>query len=206
MTMMTNAPAPGFDDPVQQSQQAFRALLDAMARPGRVTTVETEAGHPEGLSPALAAALLTLVDLDTPVWLGPGFDSDAVKTWLRFHSGAPLAAKAADAAFALLDATRMPALDQFALGNDEAPERGATLLIQVPGLTGTPAMTWRGPGIKESVQMPACGLGDAVWRQRAALSHEFPRGLDLYLGCGRDLVGLPRSTNIDFSGITFEGA
>lgn len=194
------APAAGFDDPVQQSQQAFRALLDAMARPGRVTTVETEAGHPGGLSPALAAALLTLADLDTPVWLGPGFDTDDVKTWLRFHSGAPLAVKSDQAAFALLDAAQMPALESFAFGTDDSPEHGATLLIQVPGLTGANAMSWRGPGIKDSIAMSFCGLDTAVWRQRAALSIEFPRGVDLYLGCGRELVALPRSTAISFEG------
>ncbi|WP_341915945.1 phosphonate C-P lyase system protein PhnH [Ferrovibrio terrae] len=200
MTMTQMAPAAGFDDPVQQSQQAFRALLDAMARPGRVVTLETEAGHPDGLAPALAAALLTLADLDTPVWLGAGFDTDAVKTWLRFHSGAPLATTPADAAFALLDGAQMPALDVFSLGSDEAPERGATLLIQVPVLTGAAAMTWRGPGIKEGVSMSLCGLADAIWRQRAALQIEFPRGLDLYLGYGRDLLALPRSTVIAFEG------
>ncbi len=198
--MQMNTPAAGFEDPVQQSQQAFRALLDAMARPGRVTTVETEIGHPDGLAPALAAALLTLADLDTPVWLGPGFDTDAVRSWLRFHSGAPLAAKPDQAAFALLDAAQMPALETFSFGTDESPERGATLLVQVPGLTGAPAMTWRGPGIKESVAMPFCGLDQSVWQQRAALSIEFPRGVDLYLGCGRDLVGLPRSTALSIEG------
>jgi len=197
---MMITPAAGFDDPVQQSQQAFRALLDAMARPGRVATVETEVGHPDNLSPALAAALLTLADLDTPVWLGSGFDTDAVKTWLRFHSGAPLVAKPEQAAFALLDAAQMPALESFSFGTDESPERGATLLIQVPGLTGATAMTWRGPGIKDSISMPSCGLDQAVWRQRAALSVEFPRGIDLYLGCGRDLVALPRSTAISIEG------
>lgn len=198
--MIQTTPATGFDDPVQQSQQAFRALLDAMARPGRVTTVETEVGHPDGLSPALAAALLTLADLDTPVWLGPGFDTDALRSWLRFHSGAPLAAKPDQAAFALLDAAQMPALEAFSFGTDESPERGATLLVQVQGLNGPSAMTWRGPGIKESMTMPFCGLDQSVWRQRAALSIEFPRGVDLYLGCGRDLIALPRSTAISIEG------
>lgn len=193
--------AAGFDDPVQQSQQAFRALLDAMARPGRVVQVPTGAGHPDGLSPALAAAVLTLADLDTPVWLGPGFDGDAMKTWLRFHSGAPLATQPDQAVFALLDGRQMPALDSFAFGTDEAPDRGATLFIQVPSLTGAHGMIWRGPGIKDSVAVPFCGLDQAIWRRRAALSIEFPRGLDLYLGCGQDVLALPRST-----AITFEGA
>lgn len=200
MSMQMTTPAAGFDDPVQQSQQAFRALLDAMARPGRVTTVETEVGHPEGLAPALAAALLTLADLDTPLWLGAGFDSETMKTWLRFHSGAPLAAKPDQATFVLLDAAQMSALETFSFGTDEAPERGATLLVQVSSLAGPSAMTWRGPGIKESIAMPFCGLDRAVWQQRAALSLEFPRGLDLYLGCGRELVALPRSTAISFEG------
>ncbi|QDO97494.1 phosphonate C-P lyase system protein PhnH [Ferrovibrio terrae] len=200
MTEILETPATGFDDPVQQSQQAFRALLDAMARPGRVVTVETETGHPDGLSPALAAALLTLADLDTPVWLGPGFDTDAVRTWLRFHSGAPLAAKPDQAAFAVLDAAQMPALETFSFGTDESPERGATLLVQVQSLGGPSLMTWRGPGIKDSISMSFCGLDQSLWRQRAALSIEFPRGVDLYLGCGRDLVALPRSTAISFEG------
>jgi len=200
MSAVMQTPAAGFDDPVQQSQLAFRALLDAMARPGRVVTVETEAGHPEGLAPALAAALLTLADLDTPVWLGPGFDTETMKAWLRFHSGAPLAAKPEQAAFALLDAAQMPALETFSFGTDESPERGATLLIQVPGLSGPSAMTWRGPGIRESVAMPFCGLDKRIWQQRAALAIEFPRGVDLYLGCGHDLVALPRSTAISFEG------
>ncbi len=200
MTAIIQTPAAGFDDPVQQSQQAFRALLDAMARPGRVTTVDTDVGHPEGLAPSLAAALLTLADLDTPVWLGPGFDSETMKTWLRFHSGAPLAAKPEQAAFALLNAAQMPALESFSFGTDESPERGATLLVQVPSLSGSPAMTWRGPGIKDSIAMSFCGLDQKIWKQRAALSIEFPRGVDLYLGCGCDLVALPRSTAISIEG------
>jgi len=198
--MIHTSPAAGFDDPVQQSQQTFRALLDAMARPGRVVTMETETGHPDGLAPALAAALLTLADLDTPVWLGAGVDTETVKTWLRFHSGAPLATRPEQAAFALLDAAKMPALESFSFGTDESPERGATLLVQVPGLTGAPAMNWRGPGIKDSITMPFCGLDQAVWQRRAALASEFPRGVDLYLGCGRDLIALPRSTTISIEG------
>jgi alpha-D-ribose 1-methylphosphonate 5-triphosphate synthase subunit PhnH len=191
-------PASGFSDPVQQSQTAFRILLDAMARPGRIVELEFDCGHPPGIAPVLAAAMLTLADLDTPVWLGPGFDTGAVTDWLRFHTGAPLAQDPDRAALVLVDVAQMPALDRFPLGSDEAPERGATLLVQVPSLDGAPTMTWRGPGIRGSVAMPLCGLDESLWRQRAMLSSAFPRGLDLYLGGGRRLIGLPRSTTIAF--------
>jgi alpha-D-ribose 1-methylphosphonate 5-triphosphate synthase subunit PhnH len=195
------APAAGFTDPVHQSQQAFRVLLDAMARPGRILSLGQEPGHPAGLAPALAAALLTLCDLDTPVWLGPGFNTAPVRDWLRFHTGAPLAPAPGQAAIVLLSSEQEIMLDDFSFGTDEAPERGATLLIQVSALSGTTAMTWRGPGIKDAQPMPFCGLPAVFWRQRAMLGSAFPRGLDIYLSSGSDITALPRST-----AITVEGA
>src|SRR3546814_8364840 len=85
------------------------------------------------------------------------------------------------------------------LGSDAAPDRGATLLVQIATLAGETAMTWRGPGIKDAVTMPFCGLPAEVWRARAVLSAEFPRGLDLYLCAGSSVIDLPRSTAISFA-------
>jgi len=199
MTAMMQ-PAPGFHDPVQQSQQAFRILLDAMSRPGRIASLKQEPGRPAGLAPALAAALLTLCDLDTPVWLGPGFSTPEMRDWLRFHTGAPLATAPAQAAVALLSCENEIVLEDFSFGTDEAPERGATLLVQVPALTGAAAITWRGPGIRDAQSMPSCGLPATFWRQRVRLGSAFPRGLDIYLACGGDIVVLPRSTAVSIEG------
>lgn len=197
-TFIAAAPPAGFSDPVQQSQQAFRAMLDAMARPGLSVDMTADYGHPPGLAPSLAAILLTLCDLDTPVLLGAAFTDAGVADWLRFHTGAPLVAKPQNAAVALLDGGEMPPLNAFSLGTDEAPEKGATLLMQVGTLEGPAAVEWRGPGIKTMQVMPSFGLPDAFWRQRQKLGQAFPRGVDLCFGCGPRLIALPRSTAISF--------
>src|SRR3546814_6622985 len=46
----------------------YTTLFRSMARPGRVAAMPDNIGHPAGMTPALAAAALTLCDLDTPVW------------------------------------------------------------------------------------------------------------------------------------------
>ena len=62
---------PRFTDPVDEAQATFRAVLDAMARPGRLHRVGTRLTAPAPLDQATAAVLLTLVDNETPLWLEP---------------------------------------------------------------------------------------------------------------------------------------
>ena len=45
---------------------------------------------PGTLSPAAVAFLLTFADRETPLWLEAGFDKQAVRDFLRFHTGAPI--------------------------------------------------------------------------------------------------------------------
>jgi alpha-D-ribose 1-methylphosphonate 5-triphosphate synthase subunit PhnH len=169
---------PGFADPVAGAQSAFRAVLDALSRPGRIR----QAG----------AGLLTLADADTTVFLAPAF-ADAAD-WVRFHCGTALTDSAADASFVVADT--LPDLAALATGTDEQPQDGATVFLQVPALTGGPARTIFGPGLAASATLSATGLPDdfpARWAANLAL---FPRGVDLVLCAGTDLLALPRSLTI----------
>ncbi len=186
---------PGFADPVTGAQRTFRAILDAMAHPGTVTELPVTPPAPVPLMPATAAMLLCLADQDTPVWCDGS--AAAIEGWLGFHCGARLVVDAEAAVFALVTAAAcLPALDRFALGSDEYPDRSATVIVQVEALAGGPPLTLTGPGIRESVSFAPAGLPDD-FRSRLALNHSlFPRGVDLIMTDGSKIAALPRSTRL----------
>jgi alpha-D-ribose 1-methylphosphonate 5-triphosphate synthase subunit PhnH len=191
--------APGFADPVHDTQAVFRTLLDALARPGTIGIIDPAlpgAASEAGAGPAAFAALLTLADETTPIWLAT--PDPALGATLRFHTGAPLADAPAGATFAYVhDADALPPLHAFALGEPEAPEQSATLLIRVAALTGGAPVQLSGPGIERVATIAPLGLPARFWSERAELAVHFPCGVDCFLVCGDALVGVPRTTHAE---------
>lgn len=190
--------APGFSDPVFQSQAAFRALLATLSEPGTPHRVATDIAPPEGLSAAAATVLLTLADYETPVWLPEALRNGPAGAWLRFHCGVALVDEPAEAAFAVLDgAAAEPRLSVFNLGTDQFPDRSTTVIVQVSALEGGAAFTLSGPGIADTRRIAPQGLRSgfiAELRENGAL---YPLGVDVVLTHGDGMLGLPRSTQTD---------
>lgn len=183
--------APGFADPVLDSQAVFRRVLDAMARPGRIVTVPVEIGPPAPLDVATAALCLALADFETPVWTDAAV---SVGPWLRFHCGARIEGDPMLAGFAVVtDVANLLPLDRFAPGTDAFPDRSCTLFVQVPGLAGGPPAVLRGPGIEETATIGIEGLPAGFWRGWAANHALYPTGIDIVFTSGSDMLGLPRS-------------
>lgn len=186
----------GFADLVLGAQNVFRAVMDALARPGTAQSIASDAAPPAPLTPELGAVALTLCDHDTLVWLDPVLAANAVVTsWLAFHCGAPITADIGAAAFALVsDVALLPAIGSFGQGTDEYPDRSTTVVLAV-GSAVRP-VTLKGPGIKDQLttQLPLPG-GDFVeqWAENRA---RFPRGVDLLLVRDGTVVGLPRTTRV----------
>ncbi|MGE0422040.1 MAG: phosphonate C-P lyase system protein PhnH [Reyranellaceae bacterium] len=190
--------SPGFAEPVLDAQAAFRATLDAMSRPGRIEELALRLDPPAGVDAATAACCLTLLDGDTPVWMAPHPAADHVAAWIAFHTGAPLAVAAVDAAFAIvLDASVLPALDVFDWGSDEEPQRGATLIVQVPALAGQGGWILSGPGIATHTALRVDGLPASFVAERRTMAGAFPRGLDILFTSGARLAALPRTTVLE---------
>ena len=185
---MTNL-RPGFADPVTGAQACFRAVLDAMARPGRIHQAGIGLEPPTPLAPATAAVLLTLLDYDTPVWLDPA--ADPARDWIAFHCGAPIVADAAACGFAA--ALSLPPLGSLPAGSHDAPENAATLVLQVNALGRGRTFRLAGPGLRVPATLAVDGLPAgfaAAWQENHAL---FPRGIDIVLCAGTSLAALPRS-------------
>lgn len=184
----------GLDDAVHESQQAFRQLLDALARPGQPRRIgPTLAGV--ALGGAMARLLLSLCDDETPVWWQ---QPDAPRQdWLRFHTGADVAGTPADASFAVIsDLTQAIDLSAFCCGTASAPEFSTTLLIELPSLQSGPGLSWRGPGIRDRQVVALAGLPASFWPQWADNHAAFPQGVDIVFTCADFALGLPRSTRV----------
>ncbi len=188
----------GFSDPVLNAQSVFRAVMDAMARPAIIVKVDAVVTPPSPLGRAAGAIACALIDADTPFWLDAALaESAALRSWLAFHTGAREMATCGDVAFALVGApTTMPALERFAQGNQEYPDRSATLILQLPSLEGGTPLTFEGPGIRDRVTLAPRGLPKDFAHQWSANRKRFPRGVDLILTAGDAIACLPRSARL----------
>lgn len=189
---MSGIELPGFAEPVLDAQACFRAVLDAMARPGRVLTVRSGLRPPAPLGSAAASILLTLADSDTALWLDPA--ASAARDWIAFHSGAPLASDIVAARFVL--ALDCPSIAALHPGAHEAPEQGATLILQVRGLGEGPRYRLSGPGVREPRILAVAGLPEGFVEAWAANYRRFPQGIDLLLCAGAKLAAVPRSVTM----------
>lgn len=190
--------APGFSDPVFQSQAAFRSLMAALAEPGTIQDLGEAIAPPPGFEPATATALLALADYETPIWIPASLREAEAGAWLRFHCAAPLPGEPAQAGFAvILAGAEAPPLARFAIGDDLFPDRSATVILQCDALDGGDVVTLSGPGIAGSRRIAPRGLRPGFWTEVAANAALYPLGIDILIACGSRIIGLPRSTQVE---------
>ncbi|KUN00105.1 hypothetical protein AQI95_35690 [Streptomyces yokosukanensis] len=205
MTAVEMAPAPAGDasgtatrvtaaklDPAQ-AHGVFRAVLDALARPGTVSRFPAGTG---GVVPSALLPVLALADLGTGVCV---LEEDGSRRWSDVV-GVAANAPAAPLEKARLAAAVRPVAPQeilrLARGAADAPEDGALLCLPVAALEGGPH-AWRlsGPGVPGERDVAPRGVPDGFVEARAEAVGGFPAGVDLLLITpdGR-VMGLPRST------------
>lgn len=193
----TVAIRPGFSDPVMDAQRGFRAVLEAMSRPGVIRSAATGNPPPASLAEATAAICLSLVDHDTPVWLASDFQTPEVMAFLKFHCGCGIVDNPDEAAFAISTNANLPPLNRFALGDDAYPENTTTVIVQIDGFDPGTTLSLSGPGIETTNELSVAGVRAGLWDEWAENRQLFPRGVDLILVHGETLTALPRTVSID---------
>ncbi|PXY35928.1 phosphonate C-P lyase system protein PhnH [Prauserella flavalba] len=175
-----------------QAQRTFRAMLDAIACPGRVTRLPQE---PLEKVPAALLPVLALADLGTGVHVLSDDPRWADVTAVATNAvPAPLARARLVAALRPVTAAELRTLHR---GSAAAPEDAALAALAVPDVIGgEQAMRLTGPGVPGEVVIAPAGLPEGFAPARGP--GDFPAGIDLLLVApdGR-LLGLPRSTHLE---------
>jgi alpha-D-ribose 1-methylphosphonate 5-triphosphate synthase subunit PhnH len=179
-------------------QTVFRAVMDAMARPGRINAFTAlPASPPAPLNAGAAAVALCLADFETPVWLDEAARGGDTAAWLRFHTGARITGDPREAAFAFVTGTRnAPDFQAFAPGTLDYPDRSTTFILQVEAFGSGATRMLAGPGIPDTAAFSASPLPDDFDARLAANHALAPRGVDFILVSPSAVAALPRSTRI----------
>lgn len=187
----------GFEDLALDSQAVFRQVLSAMSRPGEIHVTASAIEVPEGLHPGAAAVLLALLDQDTRLWLSPAFANGVAGAYLRFHTGCILTDNPFAADFVLASPGELPRLSELSLGSEEYPERSATVVLQVEGLSNDAGWSLRGPGIDGHAKLDIKGLEESflpIWHESQL---HFPCGVDLIFTSADRIAAMPRTTRAE---------
>jgi alpha-D-ribose 1-methylphosphonate 5-triphosphate synthase subunit PhnH len=179
MSMLTAVPVP--DAFETRTNATFEALMWALSRPGTVQDLPAR-----GMT-GIAEALL---DRECRVFC----DDPALADLITALGAALVPLPPADHCFLSLGTT-IDRLAQVAIGSALYPDAGATVVAEARFGTGQ-RLRLTGPGIETFANIALEGIAPGFWAMRAALCR-YPAGFDLFLICGAQVIGLPRSTTIE---------
>ena len=171
------------------SSIAFRSLVNATSYPGRSFQIN-KLKKPSVLSNAAATILITLCDNESNVYLTKEYNTEEVRNWLIFNTGAIISNKK-NADFVIGTWKSLLPLNEFKIGVPEYPERSATLIIEETKYKKVKCNI-DGPGIKNklNIDLP----NPELFIENNNL---YPLGLDFYFTNDLEILSIPRSTKIN---------
>lgn len=168
-------------------QQIFRALMEAMARPGTVQDIR----HSLDSAPAWRGVLASLLDTKTSFADCHNLLED--RDWPLFQA-VQAAAEQADYLLCLGNAV---ADISPRVGTLSCPDQAATIVLNVESLgTGNTEIRLKGPGIRDVLSLQIDGL-EKSWLTFRAENISFPLGIDLILVDHHQLAAIPRTTSLE---------
>jgi alpha-D-ribose 1-methylphosphonate 5-triphosphate synthase subunit PhnH len=200
---MTALPDTGVHIPadVLAAQRTFRALMNALSRPGLLAALpEGPADVPPGVDRHAALIAFTLLDHEVrfAAW-GPR--SQSFTDYVVRKTGArPAPAEEAGFLFAGGGDPAAP-VALLPTGTLEFPEEGGTAVLTVEHLSADDldgaVLSLTGAGVASAARVAVRGLADEALDAFMELNREYPLGIDAYLvDEGGRVLGLPRTVRI----------
>lgn len=177
-------------DPVHDTRTCFRALVDAMSRPGTIHELQTP--------PADHAVLATLVDHEVTLYTTDEEISEALAREGRLSE-----APRSEAAIVHATESTDGGVRELTRGTRKEPSGGATIVYRVDGLfVGDEAqeeltLELQGPGVPGRRTLAVDGFPAAEARALADAQSSYPRGVDAVLATEYTIAALPRSVNME---------
>lgn len=175
------------------AQRTFRAVLDALSRPGTVSQLPPSPMW----TPAVLLPMLALADLGTGVHVL--HDDPRWAEVVRVVTDAPQVPIERARLVAAANPVDAAVLTELSRGSSAAPENGALACLEVSEVDAS-GQAWRlsGPGVPGELVVAPEGVPDGVLRARAQAVAAYPAGIDVLLVApdGR-MLGLPRTTIVE---------
>lgn len=188
----------------ERQQQNYRAVLEAVARPGHCEKIyfENDGAKNDGVDqeqPAFIALLASLLDNMVNFSDPHGLVSQDNLSLLQTQS-----ALAEQADFILLDGNKFENF-QPKLGTLPSPELSATLVVVTSKITSTLEqaassdlkLRLSGPGVNGFSHCAISGLQKQWLEAREQWVSHFPLGVDLLLVDDSSVMALPRTTKVE---------
>jgi alpha-D-ribose 1-methylphosphonate 5-triphosphate synthase subunit PhnH len=172
-----------------ESHRIFRAVLDALSRPGIPAQI------PDNPLPRVLLPVMALADLEAPVAVieEGGEYAELVRTVTGAAIVEPTRARIVGVTRCLSEGE----LTTLCRGTILAPEAGALTFLTVPDLESGPRWTLTGPGIDGRQTVRISGLPADFLAARRILVGGFPTGVDfVFVTPDGRAVGLPRTTHV----------
>jgi alpha-D-ribose 1-methylphosphonate 5-triphosphate synthase subunit PhnH len=167
--------APTLTPRAAREQETFRALLDAMARPGTVGHVPL---HVAGGDMAAAVSVFeALIDHEVSFAAVPSMPG-ATEALLRLTGSRVAALSTADYVLCREDSLE-EVLRQAKTGPLDYPDRGATIVCRVSEIGEGEAVTLSGPGIDGTTTLRLRSFAASARQEFSARNEDRPLGVDI---------------------------
>lgn len=186
----------------QATQQLFRILLDCMARPGKIATVDlAQSVLDMNLPPAVANIAITLLDQEVSFHIVS--DEGRSSTMLQVYTLAK-STEFRTCDFVFLRGTDDVDVRELKRGTLGYPDESATVVCAVERLAGSASaqsgvikLTLFGAGIKDSRSLFIHGMDEQMMTRWQMANQEYPLGIDwILVDDAGQVCCLPRSTQI----------